>query len=64
MLGGTQKGAIYDIVTLNAGVALYIAGKAENIENGIALAKNSIDSGKAKEALSKLIQITNDVELS
>lgn len=64
VLSGSQKGAVYDIVTMNAGVALYIAGKAKDIAEGIALAKQSIDSGKAKEALNKLIQITNDMELS
>lgn len=64
ILGGMQKGAIYDIVILNAGVALYIGGKASSVADGIELAKQSIDSGKAKEALNKLIKITNDVELS
>lgn len=47
-----------DIVLLNSAVAMYIAGKAETIEDGLALARNSIDSGNAKKVLENLIKET------
>ena len=44
---------------LNAGAALYIAGKADSMKDGVALAAELIDSGKAKETLDKIIEISN-----
>jgi len=57
-LGG-ENGPYRDIVRLNAGAALYIAGLAESVEAGIVTATQSIDSGKSKAALDKLIKVTN-----
>ena len=54
-----ESGAYRDIVRLNAGAALYIAGLADSVEAGIVTATKSIDSGKAKAALNKLIKVTN-----
>ena len=54
-----ESGAYRDIVRLNAGAALYIAGLASSVEAGIVTATKSIDSGKAKAALNKLIKVTN-----
>ena len=48
-----------EIVRLNAGAALVIAGKAKDLKAGAALAAEAIDNGKAKACLAKLIQITN-----
>ncbi len=48
-----------DVVLLNAGAALVIAGKAENIKNGVHMAAETIDSGRAKETLANLVRITN-----
>jgi len=48
-----------DIVRLNSGAALMIAGLAEDIPAGIDLATQSIDSGKAKAALETLIEVSN-----
>ncbi|MEP6341850.1 MAG: anthranilate phosphoribosyltransferase [Maricaulaceae bacterium] len=59
LLDGTAS-AYRDIVRLNAGAALYIAGLADKVEDGIELATHSIDSGAAKSALAKLIEVTND----
>lgn len=47
-------------VLLNAGTAIYIGGKAENIQNGIKVAEEIIDSGKALKTLEKLIEISNN----
>lgn len=44
---------------MNAGAALYIGGKADNMENGIKLAAELIDSGKAMNTLEKLIELSN-----
>ena len=49
-------GAKREITVLNAGAALYCSGKAESIEQGIVLAQDSIDSGKAMEKLQALVQ--------
>ena len=56
------KGHKRNAVLLNAGAALYIGGKAESMKEGIALAAELIDSGKALETLQKLIEISNSPE--
>jgi anthranilate phosphoribosyltransferase len=52
-------GAYRDTVLLNAGAALLVADKVETIEDGIALARQTIDSGKAKETLARLVAVSN-----
>lgn len=59
ILDGSIQGAKRNIVLLNAGCALYITGKAETIADGVALAAQQIDSGKALEKLHELIAFTN-----
>ncbi len=59
ILSGKEKGPKRDVVLLNAGAAIYTAGKAKSIKEGIEIAKNSIDSGKALEKLNKLKDWTN-----
>lgn len=54
-----EKGAYRDIVLLNAGAALIVAGKAKDLKEGIALAEQSIDSGAAKAKLDQLIAVSN-----
>lgn len=58
-----EKGAKRDSVLLNAGAALYIGGKAESIKEGIILAAEIIDSGKALTTLRKLIEVSNRTEV-
>lgn len=58
ILNGKLRGAKRDIVILNAGAALWVAGKADNIEQGIKLAEESIDSGNAEQKLDALIEMT------
>jgi len=48
-----------DVVLFNASAALIVAGKAENLKQGVELAAESIDSGRAKAGLEKLVKITN-----
>ena len=54
-----EKGAKRDAVLLNAGAALYVAKKADTIGDGIKLAAELIDSGKAMETLEKIIEVSN-----
>ena len=53
------KGHKRNAVLMNAGAALYIGGKAESFKEGIELAKELIDSGKAKATLEKMIEVSN-----
>lgn len=59
-----EKGAKRDAVLMNAGAALYIGGKADSLNDGIKLAGEIIDSGKAYETLQKLIEVSNTEEIS
>ena len=56
------KGPKRDAVLLNAGASHYIGGKAASFEDGIKLAAEIIDSGKATETLNKLIEVSNRPE--
>lgn len=58
VLGG-EPGAFRDIVLLNAGAALIVAGKAQDLVGGVKLAASSIDDGAAMQSLAKLIEISN-----
>lgn len=53
-----QKGAKRDAVVLNAGAALHITNQI-SMEDGIELAKDTIDSGKAMRQLEKFVAMTN-----
>lgn len=54
-----EKGPKRDVVLLNAGAALVVAGEAVDIREGIHLAGKAIDSGAAQDKLQKLIQFTH-----
>ena len=54
-----QQGHKRNAVLMNAGASLYIGGKAESMKDGIELAAELIDSGKALETLEKLIVLSN-----
>jgi anthranilate phosphoribosyltransferase len=58
ILRGT-RGAKRDITVLNAAAAFMIAGRAKNLDEGIELANQSIDSGEAFNKLERLIKFTN-----
>jgi anthranilate phosphoribosyltransferase len=60
VLNGTN-GARHDIVIANAGAALYVAGLAPSIRDGVALAKESIASGRALAKLQQLVSESNAV---
>lgn len=54
-----EKGPKRDAVLMNAGVALYIAKKAESISDGVKMAAEIIDSGKAIAKLEEIIEESN-----
>ena len=56
------KGPKRDALLLNAGAALYIGGKAETLAQGVTLAAELIDSGKAARTLQGLIDVSNRAE--
>ena len=58
-----EKSHKRNAVLMNAGAALYIGGKAETLQDGITLAANLIDSGKALDTLEKLIEVSNRPEV-
>lgn len=59
ILRGEEKGPKRQAVCLNAGAALYIAGKAETMEAGVRMAEELIDSGAALKKLEEFIQESN-----
>lgn len=59
ILKGEEKGPKRQAVCLNAGAALYIAGKAVSIEEGVKLAESLIDSGAALKKLEEFVEETN-----
>jgi anthranilate phosphoribosyltransferase len=59
ILSGKERGPKREAVLLNAGASLYIGGKADSMAEGVKLAAELIDSGKATETLNKLIEVSN-----
>ncbi len=56
---GNRSGAAHDIVALNAGAAIYVAGLADSLQAGVARAQEVIASGEAATKLDALISCTN-----
>ena len=59
ILAGKITGAKRDIVLMNAGAGLFIAGKAESMKDGVRLAAELIDSGKALEKIKEMVEVSN-----
>ena len=55
-----QPGAALDIVLLNAGAAIYVAGVVDDLRFGIERARQIIASGEAEQKLTSLIEMTNN----
>jgi len=54
-----REGPPRDAVAINAGAAIYVAGKAADLSEGVRVALESISSGRALESLEKLVRISN-----
>lgn len=55
-----SKGAVRNIVALNAAAGIVVAGKASDMKQGLEIAFNSIDSGAAQDVLDDLIRVSVD----
>ncbi len=54
-----EEGPQRDVVLLNAAAAIVVGGRAEDITAGLEVAQESIDSGKARQALDRLVEVSN-----
>lgn len=54
-----ERSPLRDFVLFNAAAALMVAGRAAHLKQGVALAAESIDKGRAAAALDRLIEISN-----
>ena len=61
ILEGEIDGAKRDIVLINAAAALIVDGQARDFQDGLQIAKETIDSGRAKEALEKIVKVSNSL---
>ena len=52
-------GPAADIVALNAGAAIYVSGVATSLKNGVAMARDAMAAGLAREKLDELVRITS-----
>lgn len=64
ILNGEERGAKRDIVLLNAAAALVAGGKAGDLAEGLELAAQSIDSGKALQALDGLVRMSQSYQVA
>ena len=63
ILGG-ERGPARDVVLLNAGAALFIAGAAASVKEGIAIAAGAIDRGEARQTLQRLVALSTAEEFA
>ena len=54
-----EEGPQRDVVLLNSAAAIVVGGRAEDLSVGLEMARESIDSGKARQALDRLIEVSN-----
>jgi anthranilate phosphoribosyltransferase len=56
-----EDGPARDLAALNAGAAIYVAGRVDSIESGVRAAEQALDSGAAAEALDTLVALTQQL---
>jgi len=56
-----ENGPTRDLAALNAGAAIYVAGRADTLESGVRAAEQALDSGAAAEALDTLVALTQQL---
>ncbi|HKJ76885.1 MAG TPA: anthranilate phosphoribosyltransferase, partial [Gammaproteobacteria bacterium] len=56
-----REGPAHDVVVLNAGAAVYAAGVAESLEQGVERAREAVAGGAARRVLERLVEFTNDL---
>lgn len=60
ILSGEEQGAKRNAVLMNAGAALYLAGKTDTLQDGVKLAGELIDSGRALAKLEEFVKYSNE----
>ena len=55
-----QHGAARDVVLLNAGAALFVAGAASSVRDGIGMAASAVDRGAAKTTLERMVHSSRE----
>ena len=58
---GGESGPARDLAVLNAGAAIYVAGRVGTLEAGVRAAEEALDSGRATEALDTLVALTQEL---
>jgi anthranilate phosphoribosyltransferase len=58
---GGEAGPARDLAALNAGAAIYVAGRVDTLEAGVRAAEQALDSGAATEALDTLVALTQQL---
>lgn len=58
---GGERGAYRDLVLANAGACIYVAGRANSLREGVGIAAEMIDSGKAEQKLRQWIAATGEL---
>src|SRR4051795_6344110 len=56
-----EGGPARDLAALNAGAAIYVAGRADTLESGVRAAEEALDSGAAAEALDRLVALSQEL---
>src|SRR3954466_1953144 len=56
-----DQGPLRDLSVLNAGAAIYVAGRADTLEGGVRQAEQALDTGRATEALDTLVALTQSL---
>jgi anthranilate phosphoribosyltransferase len=56
-----EAGPARDLAALNAGAAIYVAGRADTLEAGVRAAEEALDSGAAAEALDRLVALSQEL---
>ena len=56
-----EDGPTRDLAALNAGAAIYVAGRTDTLEGGVRAAEQALDSGRAAEALDTLVALTQQL---
>jgi anthranilate phosphoribosyltransferase len=56
-----EDGPARDLAALNAGAAIYVAGRVDSLESGVRAAEQALDSGAAAEALDTLVALTQQL---
>jgi anthranilate phosphoribosyltransferase len=54
-----EKSAVQDMIALNAGAALYLAGKTDSISDGVELSFTLMNNGMATDKLAAYVRISN-----